>query len=146
MIKAKNHQAMIKAKPYLIGAAAAGGAFILWRLFRGKRTERAERLPVTGRPTKPENWYTVKADALELAMFDAGTDEAIIYSTFQDLENNADFDSLFNAFGVRTYTGDWLPTPWMSGNLVQWLNYELDESERERVNEIMAGNGLTMSI
>lgn len=137
---------MNAARPYLIAAAAAGGAVLLWRLFRGKRTDAAERLPVTGEPTKPENWYTIKADALELAMFDAGTDEAIIYSTFEDLENNADFEALFNAFGVRIYTGGLYPTPWMYGNLVQWLNYELSASERARVNKIMADNGLTLTI
>lgn len=133
-------------RPYLIGAAAAGGAVLLWRLFHGKRTDAAERLPVTGEPTKPANWFTITADALELAMFDAGTNEAAIYSIFDDLENDADFEALFNAFGVRTYTGDVLPTPWMYGNLVQWLNFELSAGEIAQVNEIMAGNGLTLRI
>lgn len=137
---------MNQAKPYLIGAGIAAGLYLAWRIARGKRTDAADKLPVTGEPTKPANWYVVSADALELAMFDIGTNTGPIYSIFGDLENNADFEALFNAFGVRTYTGGLIPTPWLAGNLVQWLNEELSQGQLNQVNEIMAQNGLTLRI
>lgn len=135
-----------KAKPYVIGAAAAGAVLLAWRLFGGKTTKPAANLTVTGTPTKPANWYVLQADILEAAMFDAGTDEAAIFAALSELRNNADFEALFNAFGIRSYNGGMIPSPWIKANLVQWFNLELTSGEIEEANEILASNGITIQI
>lgn len=126
-----------------MAGAGAAGVFLLVRAIFNRTKDAAESLAPTGRPTYQANWYTVAADRLQQAMFDWGTDNSAITGVFEDLKKDADFERLFNAFGVRVYTGGILPTPWLKYNLVQWLSAELSQDEIETLNAIMQANGLT---
>lgn len=90
--------------------------------------------------TYNQNWYLLSADAIEKAGFDFGTDEETIYRIFEKLKSDCDFEKLFNAFGKRFYNGFW------KYNLIQFLDAELSNSEREKLNGILNSNGITYSI
>ena len=94
--------------------------------------------------TYPANWYVVNADAIEKAGFDFGTDEETIFRIFEKLKKDCDFENLFNAYGKRFYTGGF--APWLKYNLIEFLDAELSNTDREKLNEIMKNNGLTYSI
>jgi hypothetical protein len=143
-MKLGNKKVPDKYKTYLIGAAAGVAGVILFRLiFRGAK-EAAERLnEITGATYRPQ-WYIVAADRLEAAMFDLGTDEEAIYGVFDELQNDADFIKLFNAFGMRTYSGGL--TPWLVLNLTEWLTQELNQDEIEVINTTMATKDITFRL
>lgn len=91
----------------------------------------------------PKSQYYGFADSLETSMENATTDEETIYSVFRKLKNNADYLMLTKAFGKRVYTGELFGSlfsmvDFSEGNsLEQWLNFELDDSERNYVNSIL---------
>ena len=90
--------------------------------------------------TYPENWYLISADALEKAGFDFGTDEETMFRIFSKLKSNCDFEKLFNAYGKRFYNVFW------KYNMIEFLDAELSNSDREKINSIMKSNGITYSI
>ena len=139
-----------KQKPYLYGAL---GALILILLFRKKggaaaaEAQALQQEAAQGQPTYPNSQYLAWANRLEQAMFDIGTDEDAIFQIFAQLRNNTDFLSLKAAFGIRNYTGGFLPGL-VSGDLSLdgWLQQELDRSEIEELNSILFDNGITYMI
>ena len=88
------------------------------------------------------------ANRLEQAMFDVTTDEEEIYAVFSKLGHGLygelDFLMLKDAFGHRPYTGGVFPNIQSAFGLAQgdtlqwWLNEELDEEEKQYVNDILA--------
>lgn len=139
-----------KQKPYLYGAI---GALILVFLFRkkgGAAAAEAQALQTEaaqGQPTYPNSQFLAWANRLEQAMFDIGTDEDAIFEIFAQLRNNTDFLTLKAAFGIRNYTGGFLPGL-VSGDLSLdgWIQQELDSSEISELNSILSENGITYRI
>lgn len=139
-------------KPYLIGALAA--AFLYFVFFRRKTSpEQQEAGQLTqeaaqaGSATYPNSQFYAWANVLEEAMFDLGTDEDSIFYVFSQLNNNADFLKLKQAFGTRAYSGGALPV-WFNEDLTLegWLTQELDSAERQQINSILANKGITYRI
>lgn len=92
----------------------------------------------------PDGQYAIWADQLQDAMHDAGTDEEVIYSVFDQLNNDKDFQKLTAAFGMRKYTGHPIYNPFASKkSLAQWISSELDEDERDDLNQMFASKGIT---
>lgn len=137
-------------KPYVIGGALV---LIIILLFRRKSAAAQEQQALTnestaaGTATYPSSQYFAWANRLEQAMFDVGTDEDAIISVFGNLKNNADFLALKTAFGVRNYTGGFVPG-FLSDDLSLdgWLQQELDSSEIAQLNNILANKGITYRI
>lgn len=90
----------------------------------------SEQAIVLGNLTYTEADYKAMADKLYIAMKGIGTDEEAIYEVIGRLRTRSDWYALVKAFGIRK-SGSF------SGNLVQWLSDELDETERARVNYIL---------
>jgi hypothetical protein len=90
--------------------------------------------------TYPDNWYLINADVLEKAGFDIGTDVKTIFRVFGKLKSDCDFEKLFNAYGKRFYNVFW------KYNMIEFLDAELSNSDREKINSIMKSNGITYSI
>jgi hypothetical protein len=141
-----------KNKPYIIGGLAAVALYFVF--FRRKKTpeeQEAGQLETetaqAGTPTYPNSQYFGLANTLEQAMFDLGTDEDSIFFVFNQLQNNADFLKLKQAFGTRQYSGGALPV-WFNEDLTLegWLTQELDSDERQQLNSILASKGITYRI
>lgn len=139
-----------KQKPYLYGAI---GALILILLFRkrgGAAAAEAQALQTEasqGQATYPNSQFLAWANRLEQAMFDVGTDEDAIFEIFSQLRNNTDFLTLKAAFGVRNYTGGFLPGMVSDDlSLDGWIQQELDSSERAELNNILSQRGITYRI
>lgn len=85
-------------------------------------------------------WYEDRADAMQSAMFDLGTYEDVINSTFENCENLADVMQLIASFGKRPYYYFGIK----QGNytLSQWFSEELDEDDYDDINTILANKGI----
>jgi hypothetical protein len=139
-----------KQKPYVIGGALALIAILLFRKKTPEQQEANELATETanaGNPTYNNSQFFAFANRLEQAMFDIGTDEDAIFSVFNSLNNNADFLALKSAFGVRNYTGGFVPG-FLSDDLTLdgWLAQELDSSEIAELNKILSNKGITYRI
>lgn len=139
-----------KQRPYVIGAALTLIAILLLR----RKTSAAQEATAVntetqqaGQPTYQNSQYFAWANRLEQAMFDVGTDEDAIFSVFSQLRNNADFLKLKQAFGVRNYTGGYVPG-FLSDDLSLdgWIQQELDNSEIVQLNNILANKGISYRI
>ena len=79
----------------------------------------------------------ILAETLYDAMEGTGTDETNIFLAFQKMENRADFNKVYNAFGKRQYSRTWgnVGDPITSSrfDLIQWLTYELTGEERDKL-------------
>lgn len=139
-----------KHKPFIIGGAAA---LLLLLLFRKKSSAAQEASQIqsesdtAGATTYPQSQFFAWANRLEQAMFDVGTDEDAIFDVFSRLNNNADFLALKQAFGVRNYTGGFVPGFFSDDlSLDGWLQQELDASEMAAINNKLASKGITYRI
>lgn len=76
----------------------------------------------------------VIAERLYDAMASIGTNEKAVFAAFDLMKNRSDFNAVYNAFGKRQYSRTWgnVGDPVSSSryDLIQWLMYELNESER----------------
>jgi len=95
--------------------------------------DRAEQ----GEPSQSHTWYIQAAGTIEHALFGTFEDEDAVYAVMAELKNERDMTELITAFGTRRdqfnlYTK----------GLGAWLHDNLDGAEVERVNEILAGNGI----
>jgi len=127
-------------------AAIAAGALFLYSSFKTKSNKDTadqvdQELNEDGiNLTYPLSNYSLMADQLQSAMFDAGTDESTIYAVMAKLKNPKDLLQLIKSFGLRTY----YQFGWPQGNynLGQWFQEELSTGEKDKVNQILAGNGI----
>jgi hypothetical protein len=136
-----------KQKPYVIGGALALIAFLILRK-KDPEAEEATALSTetenAGTPSYLPSQFYAFANRLEQAMFDIGTDEDAIFAVFNSLNNNADFLALKTAFGVRNYTGGFVPG-FLSDNLTLdgWISQELNSGEIQEINDSLANKGIT---
>lgn len=90
--------------------------------------------------------------SLAKKIFDAcdgyGTSEDTIVDVFKQLRNNADFDALSNAYGVREVSsGTWnVFQSNFQGNLSSTLRNELSSSWIDDLNEILSSKGITRRV
>jgi hypothetical protein len=137
-----------KNLPIYIGAGL--GLYLLYFLFfRRKQSDVAEQQALqqegsSSAATYPDSQFYGWANRLENAMFDIGTDENAIFEVFGSLRTNGDFIKLKQAFGVREYSGGFLPgfvSPDLG--LDGWIQQELDGSEINELNAILQRKGIT---
>jgi hypothetical protein len=95
--------------------------------------------------TYADSQYKTFANTIEIAGFDAGTDEEAIYSTFRKLKNNTDYLKLLNAWGnPNRKVYDWGVGRDMT--LPQFIHYEMNDTEVRKVNQILASKGITYRV
>ena len=119
-------------------------AYLLYRRFR-KTNEREDTLDDDIKPsslTHTESYYYVLADKIQTASEGVGTDEELIYSVMQQMKTNSDVLQLIKAFGKRWFQNGF--GFYYNATLTEVINHELDTKELQRVNEILAENGITM--
>lgn len=79
-----------------------------------------------------------------------GTYEDEIYSVFGYMHTIDDVHELYNVFGSRTYSGDefgqWQIEADPKYNLQTWLNKELDDDEKSKINNILKEKGITFKV
>lgn len=83
--------------------------------------------------------YSIFCDKIEGATTDFGTDEDMIYSVFDQMQNDSDVNQLVAAFGTRKYWGNFWPA---NLTLTETLYQELDESEIQHINSILLKKGI----
>ncbi len=74
------------------------------------------------------------ADKIFSALRGWGTDEEAVYSAFRMLRSRSDLLLLSRTFGVRG-----------GRTLSEWLSSDLSQKELDKVNQILATNGITYS-
>ncbi len=133
--------------PIVLGGAGILAIYLLF--FRRKKSEVLEEQALTqeasgGSTSYPDSQFYAWANRLEQAMFDVGTDEDAIFDIFGSLRNNSDFLKLKQAFGIRNYTGGFVPG-FLSDDLSLdgWIAQELDGSEINEINSILSRKGIT---
>jgi hypothetical protein len=106
-------------------------------------------------PTLSDTTLENFCSALQNAMNGCGTDEDAVFSVFASLRNNADLLRLIMLFGVRFYEPcaasspiSYLHWQWDSeaygGDLPTWLTFDFSAADIEAINEILAGNRITI--
>jgi len=90
--------------------------------------------------THPKSWYSQAADSLKAAMDRIGTDEDTIFNILNELKNKDDWNYLVAKFGM--YAG--FDNFYAEDSLVEWLGYELDESETAKVKAILKKIGVVI--
>lgn len=131
----------------ILAAVAILLFWILWRkvsntaqnIIGGIRENRdfEDEISATGTtPSYPNNNYKMWADQLEVAMYGAGTDEAMIYQVFSMMKNDADVIKLIDAFGSRKGFLQWNAT-----TLPQWIQGDL--RDRTELNNILKQKGIS---
>jgi len=143
-------------RPYIIGGLAVVVLYFL--LFRKKKLlpsaeetalteETAQAEATTGGPTYPQSQYNTWANQLESAMYDIGTDEDTVFAVFKNLKNDADYLKLVAAFGKRNYTGGYAPGMFYGDyDLGQWIREEFNDSDIDRINNILSSKGIKYEI
>ena len=140
----------IAKNKYVKIGAAVGGAYILYRVIRNAArpatTPNAAKDDVSKfmregqRQSYPNGQYHVFADAIYSAGFDTlfGTDNEAIYDIFSKMNNNLDVAKLIVAFGTRRkeYSGQ-------AGSLGELIVSEMNNSQRAKINQILAQRGIT---
>jgi hypothetical protein len=102
------------------------------------------------KPSYSPSQYTNWVQRLVEAISDCGTDEASVYSVFQNMKNKADVLSLISSFGVQYYRpcGATQPISYakylfdnksFGGSLATFLQYDLSVSEMQKINKILEG-------
>lgn len=92
------------------------------------------------------NQARLMADKVEQSMRRWVVDKDALYGVFSSLKNNKEFEMMVDAFGRRRYDRYFWGLPdWMYdlGNLADWLNWSLNAQQIAKVNEILAGRGIT---
>lgn len=137
--------------PLLSVLAMGAGAYGLYRILKPPPpqektqgqviTEVKKEEQAGAQPTYSDSVYMAMADALQAAMFDAGTDEGRIYSVFEKTKNKLDVLKLVAAFNIRPY----YTFGWKQGdyNLSQWFTEELSTSELATVNTILSKKNIS---
>lgn len=135
-----------------------GVVYMIYDLFFKKKTEQEIKEKEIDKELNekklsyPKSQYYSFADSLETAMENATTDEETIYSVFRKLKNNNDYLMLQKAFGSRVYSGELFGVlisyiDFTNGNtLEQWLHFELDDSEINKLNDILKLRKITYRI
>lgn len=137
--------------PFFSVLAMGAGAYVLYRILKppspqektqDKVVTEVKREEQSGvQPTFSDSVYMAMADALQAAMFDAGTDEGRIYSIFEKVKNKLDVLKIISAFSIRPY----YTFGWKQGdyNLSQWFTEELSTAEISTLNTIISKKNIS---
>lgn len=117
-----------------------GGIYLSYKLIKGFFNPPSDIDTLTNqgmKPTYTDGVYMNLADSIESACDGIGTDEQVIYQVMSKMKNDLDVAKLIAAYGKRRleYTLVW-------GTLSYTLTDELDQSELNQVNSILAKNGI----
>lgn len=105
-------------------------------------------IPVDQTDVTPSLNFSKMADAIFDAMDGYGTNSNNINAVLFSLNTDADFDTLYNAYGVRTVSSGAgnIFVDDFTGNMVQCIKDDCDSSEIRDFNKILAQKGLTRRI
>lgn len=133
---------LLKNKKLLAAIAALLVLALVY--FLGRRKKGTSAIQRDAEKEKNENELTYQAsqylsyaDRLEMAMQPLNDNEDAIYDVFSKMRNKSDVLYLIEAFGKRrqSYTIGKV-------GLNTFLNYQLNDSEREHINEILQRNDI----
>ena len=143
---------------------ALGGtvAYIIYKKFiqtdekkRGKdETKNIESELDEAKKKKPLSYplsqYATFCNVLVTATQDAGTDNEAVYAVFRKIKNNADYLQLLKTWGnpTRQVYPDWIffYSTGYKMTLPQLLRHDMPSEKIQKINNILAGNGVTYRI
>lgn len=83
------------------------------------------------------------ANALFTAMNGYGTDYNVIVQQMAKINNQTDLLAIIKSYDVRTLSsGNWNPSPNVSGTLTQHLTDELSDAQLEAINNMLSRKGI----
>jgi hypothetical protein len=98
----------------------------------------------------PLSQYATFCNVIVTATQDAGTDENAIYAVFKKIKSNSDYLQLLKSWGnpTRQVYPDWIffYSTGYKLTLPQLIRFDMDSKEVEKINNILAGNGVTYRI
>jgi len=88
------------------------------------------------------------ADRLYDAFDGYGTKNSVVTDVFSQLKNDADFDALKQAYGIRTVSsGDFnFFVKDFKGDLQQTIHDEMTDDQINKLNQIISSNGISRKI
>ncbi len=93
--------------------------------------------------TRPQSQIDSIANSFFVAMNGIGSDSTAIYAAASQIRNQADLLAVKKAYGIRELSsGSFNPVPNFRGTLSQALAEELDSSERNALNLMLAKKGV----
>lgn len=95
----------------------------------------------TSKLSYTQSQYQTMSDSIYRAMNEAGTNWPTVLRVVKQIKNSDDWKQLVKTFGVKKSTSMWSS---FSGNLVEWLEDELDGSEMTEVSGILNKVGVTI--
>jgi len=135
-----------------------GLGFAVWQIFKYKPSpeqkayleqaaSRLKQLADDGIvPSLPLAQFTSLALAIRNAVYDCGTNEPVIYNSFETLNNEADLYQLILSFGIQKYKGCFEGEDFFSGNIHNTLSEaiisDLTSSEIGTVNAILSSKSI----
>lgn len=161
-ITIKMKKGLSKFDIYAIAIGTAGVGYFVYRQIQKSKGAKDEKKDVKKveddvailkkkgqSPSYTEGSYNILASQILQACAGYGTDEQQIYRVMDKMKKDIDFAKLVTAFGRRTLPCDRLMRPFDNcgdGNLLELLSSELDDSEANYCNKILAKNGVTYRI
>lgn len=94
------------------------------------------------KPTLSKEQMVAYANKIEEAVSGLGTNWGAVESVIKALKNDADYAGLSAAYGRRTVEGPWMWSDDFTGTLSQTLSWDMDSSEINELNEILAKKGI----
>ena len=140
---------MDNKKLITLGVVVVGGFLVYKFIIKGgnKNNNNGGGGTASGGKLSSTQLSKMATDLFE-AMDGYGTDYNTIFSNFQKIKTDADFDNLVTAFGTRTInsgTGNIFVDDF-KGDLSACLVDELDSTELAQINEILAKNAVNRHI
>ena len=143
-------------KGLVVVSALAIGGFLLFKML-GKKNPKAGSGAAGGGNTGGGDGFASGVSNLDFRalsndVFDAldgyGTNEEAIENAFNKLQSDADLNALIDAYGVRTVSSGALNVfqKDYTGDLFGSLKSELNSTELDRLNQILANKGITKRI
>ncbi len=88
--------------------------------------------------------YVQMSSKLVTAFSGWGTGLTAVLEVFSRLKNKSDFFKLVETYGIREYYSESVFWFTFKGDLYQTLAYELDDSERSEVNDLLSAIGISI--
>ena len=141
------------AKGLVVAAVIGGVVYVIYKATKGKGDSTSlpnvdgdiPALKKAGQlASYSQGQYDMYANKLKQAFYSYGTDEAAVYAVFTAMNNDLDVANLIKAFGIWKVEGSvWRPLDTRGdGDLSTWMSSELDSSEINYVNTILAKKGI----
>jgi hypothetical protein len=95
------------------------------------------------KPSFPDSQFQTWSNTLREAFDGCGTTEKVVENVFSQLKNDADYLKLMETYGIRKFDNCGYGTGDFEGTLSQAIVNEMDDSDRQTLNNLLKKNKIT---